>query len=125
MGCYVGLGQERTDTLTREQRYIPDAPPGDGWFKPAGATRHVVEDYVRINKGGPHHGRYAQVIEIWAKTGESVLYTVETVDNDEQVVLEGLETFELHPAELNAMEVLALQADPNFRKQGKEGHGTT
>jgi len=79
-----------------------------------------MEEYVRIAKGGPHYNRYAQVIDIRAKAGEAVRYTVITIDNEEQVTLEGLETFELDPTSLNAMEVLALQADPNFREKGIE-----
>jgi hypothetical protein len=103
------------------RRQIPNAPPGDDWFEPAGGTRFDKEEYVRINKGGPNFERYAQVLQIWAKSDEAVLYTVITIDNEEQVVLEGLESFEIVPAELNAMEILALQADPNFRERGKEG----
>lgn len=99
-------------------RPIPDAPPGDDWFEPAGGTRWEKDEYVKILRVGPGLHRYGQVIRIRAKTDEDVLYVVQTIDNESQFTIDDLRTYEIGPARLNAMQVLALQARPDPPPEG-------
>jgi hypothetical protein len=102
-----------THSTTPKRRYIPDAPPGNDWFQPAGGTKFAKGDFVRIRKVGPYRNIYAQVLSVWAKTNKNVLYNVITIEGEHRSVVRALTAVDLEDADLNAMEIIALQARSN------------
>ncbi len=100
------------------KRLIPNAPLGDEEFEPAGGTRYEKDEYVKILRVGPGFYRYGQVIRIRARTNTDLLYVVQTIDNETQFTIDDLRTYEIGPARLNAMQVLALQARPDPPSEG-------
>ena len=87
-------------------------------------AKFKVDDYVKLysvpgtDNGRLREGRYAQVTRVYEDDGRQIRYEVITIDNFEQAMIRDLWTWQLRPAGLNAMEILALQADPNFSSEG-------
>ena len=96
---------------------IPNAPPGDDWFEPEGATRFAKDDIVVVCPPMSANRRVAVVVGVWCKTNEPVFYNVVTIDAGPELVLRRLESYNLAHCDLTEMEILALQAPSN---EGKE-----
>lgn len=95
--------------------------------EPAG-TKFSKDDYVRIVRGGPYYERLAQVVKVWYhdKPGirqiSPIFHKVETIDNKRCVIVDRLRSYEIKSVNLNAMQILALQARPDPPQEGIEGH---